>query len=137
MRHTLGLLSLVVFLLHPGQLAAQMEEGPVDGDDQILVVQMLDKSPTEFSFGPTEIIVRRGMTLRFLMTGNVPHNIQFKDPPEGARLGNLMMGPFLIQAGQTYDVVIDDRFVDGLYPVVCTPHELMGMKGTITVVPGP
>lgn len=103
--------------------------------EEIVLVEMIDKSPTEFTFDPVDITVRRGATVRFVMTGNVPHNIQFKDPPEGARLDEIMMGPFLVQQGQTYDVVIDDRFVDGLYPVVCTPHELMGMKGTLTVIP--
>ena len=31
------------------------------------------------------------------------------------------------------DVVIDARFSTGTHEYVCTPHEMMGMKGTITV----
>jgi plastocyanin len=43
------------------------------------------------------------------------------------------MGPFLLATGETYEVVIDDRFKPGTHKYVCTPHELMGMVGTITV----
>jgi len=128
---------IVSTIVMPGALAAGSLAQTVlaDASDEVVEVRMVDKSPTEFSFEPSTLTVSRGTTVRFVMTGNIPHNIQFKDPPEGAKLGDLMMGPFLVQQGQTYDVVVDDRFVDGPYPVVCTPHELMGMKGTLTVVP--
>ena len=44
------------------------------------------------------------------------------------------MGPFLLQKGATYDLAIDGRVAPGEYAFVCTPHEMMGMKATLTVV---
>ena len=51
----------------------------------------------------------------------------------GTDLGAARMGPFLLAKGQTYEVMIDARFSVGTHDYVCTPHEMMGMKGTITV----
>jgi hypothetical protein len=42
-------------------------------------------------------------------------------------------GPYLTKQGETYEVVIDERFADGEYEFVCTPHIAMGMKATIAV----
>ena len=63
----------------------------------------------------------------------MPHNVEFRDLPAGTNLGAAAMGPFLLTAGETYEVTIDDRFAPGTHKYVCTPHEIMGMVGTITV----
>ncbi len=101
--------------------------------DSVVEVKMVDKSATEFAFEPAKIEVQRGQTVRFVMTGVMPHNVEFRETPEGSELTEIRMGPFLVQQGQTYDVVIDDRFSDGEHAYVCTPHEFMGMTGKITV----
>jgi plastocyanin len=105
-------------------------EGP---RGETIVVRMVDISATEFKFEPAEITVRPGDVVQFVQAGAMPHNVQFKDGPAGSDLSSLLMGPFLTQPGETYDVVIDERFTAGSHPFVCTPHELMGMKGTLTV----
>lgn len=105
------------------------------GDDQgdVVVVRMVDKSATEFVFEPADITVTPGQTVRFVQTGAMPHNVEFRDLPSGTNLGAAAMGPFLLMAGETYEVTIDDRFAPGTHKYVCTPHEIMGMVGTITV----
>ncbi len=100
---------------------------------QTIVVKMVDVSATEYRFEPAEIMVSPGDTIRFEQTGQMPHNVEFKDVPEGSDLGTAAMGPFLTTLGQTYDLVVDTRFVEGTYDFVCTPHQTMGMTGTITV----
>lgn len=100
---------------------------------QTIVVKMVDVSATEYRFEPAEITASPGDTIRFEQAGQMPHNVEFKDVPEGSNLGAAVMGPFLTALGQTYDLVVDTRFVQGAYDIVCTPHQTMGMTGTITV----
>ncbi len=100
---------------------------------QIIEVRTVDVSPTEYRFEPADITVRLGDTVRFIQSSPMPHNVEFRDVPEGTDLGDVRMGPYMTRAGETYDVAIDGRFVPGTHAYVCTPHETMGMKGTITV----
>ncbi len=128
--------------LLPASLTAQepAREGP-----RTIVVEMVD-----FAFQPEEIRVRRGDTIRFVQTTNTPHNVEFRDVPEGTRLrsqpiGALptvsgpidgpppRVGPFLVSEGQTYEFVVGDWFVAGTYDYVCTPHVPMGMTGRFIV----
>ena len=106
-------------------------EVPTGG--QVIEVKTVDVSPTEYRFEPADIKVRPGDTVRFIQSGSMPHNVEFRDAPEGTDLGGARMEPYMTQAGETYDVAIDGRFVPGSHAYVCTPHETMGMKGTITV----
>jgi plastocyanin len=43
------------------------------------------------------------------------------------------MGRYLTQVGETYEFLIDEHFAAGTYDYVCTPHEALGMTGTIVV----
>lgn len=104
---------------------------PVSGN--VIIVKMVDVSTTEFKYEPADIIVQPGDTVRFIQTGAMPHNVDFRVMPEGTDLGDAKMGPFLTTLDETYDVVIDGRFVEGEHEFVCTPHEFMGMIGTLTV----
>lgn len=113
--------------------ASQQRVALSDGDP--LIVELVDISPTEFEFRPATITAYPGAIIRFVQTGVMPHNVEFRGGPKGFDLGTRRVGPFLLQPGAVYEVVIDDQFVPGDYPIVCTPHEFMGMKGTITVVP--
>ena len=100
---------------------------------QTIVVKMVDVSPTEYKFEPANITVNPGDTVRFEQTGVMPHNVEFRDMPAGSNLGAAKMGPFLSATGETYDVIIDGRFTAGKHNYVCTPHEALGMTGSITV----
>jgi plastocyanin len=123
--------ALAAFAAGPLSLQAT-ETGPTD-DPTIVVVKMLDKSATEFVFEPSNITVKPGDVIRFVQTTATPHNVEFKNSPAGADLASILMGPFLMAPDETYEIVVDQRFVEGTYEFVCTPHFMMGMTGTITV----
>ena len=115
---------------------------PLDGqqpaprdEDRTVVVRMVEAGPMEFSFEPDRITVRPGDIVRFTQAGQLPHNVEFDGTPEGASLGDRRIGPFLTAEGETYDVVIDERFAAGEYRFICTPHVAMGMVGVLTVIP--
>ncbi len=120
-------------------LLAAAAVGPPDANaqttptDDVVVVEMVEKSATEYAFQPARVTVAPGQVVRFVQTGAVPHNVEFKDTPEGARLDAIRMGPFLMGRGESYEVPIDERFADGVYDYVCTPHVMMGMSGEIVV----
>lgn len=101
-----------------------------------ITINMTQTGPTSFAFQPAQLAAQPGDTLKFVQVGSMPHNVQFKRVPAGANLGAAMIGPFLTTSGQTYTLVMDARFVLGRYDFVCTPHEAMGMTGTLTVAPG-
>ena len=99
----------------------------------VIEVKMIDISPTAFAFSPAKITVKQGAIVRFTQTKVNVHNIEFKGIPAGADLGDLKVGPYLMSVDQVHEFTIDQRFVPGTYDYVCTPHELMGMKGQIIV----
>ena len=100
-----------------------------DEEEGVVVIKMVDKSPTEFAYEPAHVTVAPGTVLRFVQAGDVyPHNVDFRT---GGLKGT--MSPFLTKAGETWEITIDDRFAPGVHEFVCTPHEFMGMKGTVTV----
>ncbi len=120
------------FLILAGDVKAQTS---ADGA-QVVTVRMVDKSATQYVFEPADITVAPGTVVRFELTGSIPHNVEFKDVPADTDLRDARLGPFLLTKGATYEITIDDRFVAGTHEYVCTPHEMMGMKGTITVLNG-
>lgn len=101
---------------------------------RVLEVHLVDKGGGQWRFEPSAIEAGAGDLVRFIQDDIVPHNVEFKKAPSGAKLGAAKMGPFLLQKGATYDLAIDARFTPGEYAFVCTPHEMMGMKATLTVV---
>jgi len=97
-------------------------------------VMMKDISATEFVFEPADITVKAGDIVRWIQTTATPHNVDFRAGPDGAVPAvDMPMGPFLMAPDETYEVVIGDNFAPGTTEYVCTPHEYMGMVGTITV----
>ena len=86
-----------------------------------------------YAFEPSTITAKRGNTIRFVEAASVMHNVHFKTHPRDAKIGGVTTGPYLTTEGQTYDIVIDKRFTDGVYTFVCDPHEMVGMRGTLTV----
>jgi plastocyanin len=103
---------------------------------KVVTVQMVDKSATEYRFEPAVISVQPGDTLRFVTTGAMTHNVEWKVVPAGAKLGDSQVGPYLTAKGQTYDLVIDSRFAPGDYEIVCTPHQTLGMQAKVTIGKG-
>lgn len=104
-------------------------------DDRVIVIKMVDLSTAQWRFEPAEITVRQGDTIRWVQEDIVPHNVEFKETPESASLGDAVMGPFVFAKGEVYELVIDERFAPGLYVYVCTPHDALGMKAEFSVVP--
>lgn len=109
-------------------------QGAASRPAHMVTVKLVDKGgSTPYAFEPANVAVQSGDTLRFLEAAGVVHNVRFKSHPNGARLGSATTGPYLTTTGQTYDLVIDGRFAAGKYEFVCDPHEMMGMKGVLTV----
>jgi plastocyanin len=100
---------------------------------KVVTVQMVDKSATEYRFEPAAVSVQPGDTLRFVTTGAMTHNVEWKVVPAGAKLGDAQVGPYLTAKGQTYDLVIDSRFAPGEYEIICTPHQTLGMQAKVTI----
>jgi len=99
----------------------------------LIVVKMVDAANAQFAFQPSEIAAQPGDTVRFVQASAAPHDIDFRKSPKGAKLGSSANSPYLITPGQTFDLVIDNRFPAGVYDFVCDPHESVGMHGTLTV----
>jgi plastocyanin len=102
-------------------------------EPQTIIVKMVDISPTEYAFEPAAITARPGDVIQFVQAGVMPHNVEFREGPAGTTFGEIRMGPFLTQPDETYEIVIGDSFANGVHEFVCTPHEFLGMTGTLTV----
>ena len=128
-----GLLAILCLMSVP--LRAQTTS---TGPGHVVVVKLVMRTGSvPFGFEPAKVTVERGDTLRFIEDAGVMHNVHFKSHPDGAKLGSAVAGPYLTNKGQTYNLVIDGRFTDGKYEFVCDPHELIGMKGVLTVETAP
>jgi manganese oxidase len=106
----------------------------VAGEGRVLEVRMVEEAGS-MRFEPANLEVRRGDRVRFVQEGTMPHNVQFvrNTAPRGSDIGDYWMGPFLTRQGEVYELEVDERFLDGTWEYVCTPHIAMGMKGTLTV----
>ncbi len=86
-----------------------------------------------YTYEPADLVVQVGDTVRFVQESTLPHNVEFTDVPAGTTLGDAMSGPYVIQSGDLYDLVINERFRGGDYAFHCTPHQTLGMKGTLKI----
>ncbi len=100
---------------------------------KVVMVKMVDVSATAFKFDPETVTAAPGDTVRFTQTSKTPHNVELKAVPAGVDAGGAKMGPFLTTENATYDLVLDAKFAPGTYQFACTPHEMLGMKGTLNV----
>jgi manganese oxidase len=104
---------------------------------RVIEVAMLDANG-DFRFSDERIEARRGDVIRFVQEGDMPHNVQFvrNSSPDGVELGDAWTGPYLNKKGEVYELHIDERFADGEYEFVCTPHVGFEMRGTLVVSGG-
>ena len=100
----------------------------------VIVVRLVDRpGSNQFAFEPTNFTAQHGDTLRFVQASVAMHNVHFKTQPAGANLGRAATSRYLSAKGQEVTIVVDSRFSDGKYEIVCEPHNLMGMHGFLTV----
>jgi plastocyanin len=101
----------------------------------LIVVKLVERpgDKVRFAFEPATFTAERGDTLQFVQFANVMHNVRFKTQPNGAKLGRAVVSRYLSTIGQTYNIVVDSRFADGTYEIVCDPHGMMGMHAVLTV----
>ncbi len=124
---------LPLFLVGAGPLTAPALRS---GTPHTIVIRMVVKGGTEFRFDPAALTVSPGDTLRFVQASDLPHDVDLQKAPRGAHIGHGELVPLLISKGQTFDLVIDQRFVPGVYHFVCEPHAALGMIFTLTVSTG-
>jgi plastocyanin len=103
----------------------------------------------DYRFDPADITVKEGDGIRFELTSGGPHNVGFDpdsipDEVESQLAANMpepggtmtkpspLEGPFLMNPGDTYTISFGN-IKPGTYPYHCQPHQLMGMKGKVTV----
>jgi manganese oxidase len=125
--------AISVFGLLAAGCSSTAESRPAGGG-RLLEVRIVEEGGS-MRFEPANLDVQRGDVVRFVQDGTMPHNVQFvrNTAPAGGEIGDYWMGPFLNKVGETYEVTVDERFLDGSWEYVCTPHIAMGMKGTLTV----
>jgi manganese oxidase len=129
--------AVVVAVIGSGILAAGCSSAKSAETGRVHEVRMVEEGAT-MRFEPANLEVKRGDVVRFVQDGSMPHNVQFvrNTAPRGSDIGDYWMGQFLSKKGEVYEVTIDERFLDGTWEYVCTPHVSMGMKGTLTVEGG-
>ena len=110
---------------------------PAAAAPHTIVIKLVERpGAMPFAFEPATVTAHHGDTLRFVQSASTMHNVHFKTEPKGAKLGSAAMSQYLTAKGQSYSLVVDSRFVDGTYEVVCDPHELIGMHAFITIAGG-
>ena len=99
-----------------------------------IVVKLVEQAgPMPYGFEPANFTAEPGDTIKFVQAASVMHNVHFKTTPKGAKLGSAAVSQYLTTKGQSTSLVIDSRFVDGKYEIVCDPHETIGMHAFLTV----
>jgi len=130
MPRSLRAVAFAALLLTP---AAVLAQAPTPAPAHVIEVKMVEISSTKYAFQPATITAEPGDTVRFVQASTAPHNVSFRSHPNGAKLGDAAVGPYLINKGDKYDLVIDGRFPAGTYKFACDPHEMMGMTGVLTI----
>jgi plastocyanin len=97
----------------------------------VKLIQQPGKMP--FAFEPATFTAQFGDTLKFVQAAETMHNVHFKTMPKGAKLGSRAISPYLIAIGDSYTIVVDSKFADGTYELVCDPHDMVGMHAFLTV----
>jgi plastocyanin len=134
----IGSLASVVALATPvvAQDVAHSDagNGPAASMPHTIVIKLIERpGAMPFAFEPATVTAHHGDTLRFVQFASTMHNVHFKTEPKGAKLGSAATSQYLTTKGQAYTLVVDSRFVNGTYEIVCDPHELIGMHAFLSV----
>ena len=107
-------------------------------------VKMYGDTQHGYKFDPSTITVKQGDAVKFTVVNGQPHNITFDpaaitDAATKAQLNANMTGeiselssPMLLNVGDTYTISFAG-IKPGSYAIHCTPHQALGMNGTIVV----
>lgn len=95
-----------------------------------------------YYFEPDNLTISPGDSVKWIMVSGAPHNVEFRTdgiPPgtEAQLTTNMqsatgLLGPMLMQPNEEYTVSVDG-LPAGTYHYVCTPHEALGMTGTLVL----
>ena len=127
-------LGSAVALFAVAAIAGAQQPAAASGLHTIVINLVEQPGPKPFAFEPATFTAHHGDTLRFVQQANTMHNVHFKTEPKGAKLGGAAISQYLTTKGQAYTLVVDSRFTDGTYEIVCDPHEMVGMHAMLTVV---
>lgn len=116
---------------------------PAPATGKTVEVKMYGDATKGYKFDPSDIKIKEGDAVNFTVVDGQPHNIAFDPttiPAAGkaqleANMPNPMAelnSPMLLNPGDHYTISFA-KVAPGVYPIHCTPHLAMGMKGTITV----
>lgn len=130
-RSLLSIFSLLLLTV-PVRLATAQASDPTPHTIVVTLAQVAGAKP--YAFQPATFSAERGDTLRFVNGADMMHDVHFVAEPPGSHLGSATMGPYISTKGQVYTLVVDSRFTDGTYKLVCDPHAALGMTATLTVV---
>jgi plastocyanin len=97
-----------------------------------------------YRFEPANITVKQGDAIKFVVVSGGPHNVAFDPatiPPDvrpqlDANMGSDKMGELssALKTNNGESVTISfGKIKPGQYPIHCTPHLALGMKGVVTV----
>lgn len=113
---------------------ARAQAGGTNPAPHTIVVKLIEKPGSmPYAFEPATFTAEPGDTVKFVQDASVLHNVHVKAAPKGAKLGSAAVSQYLTTKGQSTSFVIDSRFVDGKYEIVCDPHETVGMHAFLTV----
>jgi plastocyanin len=94
-----------------------------------------------YKFEPTNLTVKVGDGVRWIMVSGAPHNVQFENVAADAKsqlMANMpnqlteLGSPILLNANEKYEMSFNG-VKPGKYDYICTPHLANNMKGSITV----
>lgn len=111
--------------------SASQDEQSADTADQVV-----SGTSASVSMGPTKFVkptlkVKAGTTVTWTNSSGVGHTVTSgKDSKPASNPGALFDAT--VPSGGTFAFTFN---TPGKFPYFCRPHEHMGMKGTITVVP--
>lgn len=106
-------------------------------------VRMILTDDGRYVYQPEELTIRVGDTVRWINVSGGPHNVAFyadKIPAGAAVVLNAAMtnkmsdlsGELMLQEDQAYEMIFAGA-PTGTYDYFCTPHEMLGMKASLTI----
>jgi len=120
-----------------------VEAAPPAAPGAVHEVRMHQTPEGGFVYEPATLTIRQGDRVRWINVSGGPHNVAFYGDriPAGAeavlnaamanRMGNLS-GGLMVAPDAVYEIGFAGAPA-GTYEYFCTPHEMLGMKATLTV----